>query len=159
MHKADERQGSLITEATVRNSHVQELSRFLHYYTRFRNHENSQRLEQPLLNNVRQKMELLASVLKPVEEGTDKGMRFVEDGVRELLKARRVLCGSYVYGYYLEDNGYNKAIFEFMQVSFWRLVRVVWEFSRMLVRAKSGFVAASPISPSRNTCYIKALYF
>jgi ankyrin repeat/IBR domain-containing protein 1 len=44
-------------------------------------------------------------------------MKFVEDGVRELLKARRVLCGSYVYGYYLEDNGYNKTIFEFMQVT------------------------------------------
>lgn len=41
----------------------------------------------------------------------------MEDGVRELLKARRVLCGSYVYGYYLEDNGYNKTIFEFMQVT------------------------------------------
>ena len=40
----------------------------------------------------------------------------MEGGVRELLKARRVLCGSYVYGYYLEDNGYNKTIFEFMQV-------------------------------------------
>lgn len=36
--------------------------------------------------------------------------------MRELLKARRVLCGSYVYGYYLEDDGYNKTIFEFMQV-------------------------------------------
>ena len=46
----------------------------------------------------------------------EKGTKFVEDGVRELLKARRVLCGSYVYGYYLEDNGYNKTIFEFMQV-------------------------------------------
>lgn len=43
-------------------------------------------------------------------------MKFIEDGVRELLKARRVLCGSYVYGYYLEDDGYNKTIFEFMQV-------------------------------------------
>lgn len=122
MHKADERQGSLITEATVRNTHVQELSRFLHFYTRFRNHENSQRLEQPLLTNVRQKMELLASVLPKGaggKEGQDgaAAMRFVEDGVRELLKARRVLCGSYVYGYYLEDNGYNKTIFEFMQVS------------------------------------------
>lgn len=47
----------------------------------------------------------------------DKGMKFIEDGVRELLKARRVLCGSYVYGYYLEDDGYNKTIFEFMQVN------------------------------------------
>lgn len=45
----------------------------------------------------------------------EKDMKFVEDGVRELLKARRVLCGSYVYGYYLEDNGFNKTIFEFMQ--------------------------------------------
>lgn len=46
----------------------------------------------------------------------EKGTRFVEEGVKELLKARRVLCGSYVYGYYLEDNGYNKTIFEYMQV-------------------------------------------
>lgn len=49
-------------------------------------------------------------------ETGEKGTKFVEDGVRELLKARRVLCGSYVYGYYLEDDGYNKTIFEFMQV-------------------------------------------
>lgn len=125
VHKADEKQGSLINEATQRNAHLQELSRFLHYYTRFRNHENSQRLEQPLLTGVRQKMELLASVLRnPVPEPPGilpprpaaQAMRFVEDGVRELLKARRVLAGSYVYGYYLEDNGYNKTIFEFMQV-------------------------------------------
>ena len=43
--------------------------------------------------------------------------RFVEQGISELIKARRILCGSYVYGYYLEDNGYNKTFFEFMQVS------------------------------------------
>jgi len=42
--------------------------------------------------------------------------KFIEDGVRELLKARRVLCGSYVHGFYLEDNGYSRTIFEFMQV-------------------------------------------
>jgi ankyrin repeat/IBR domain-containing protein 1 len=51
---------------------MQELNRFLHYYTRFRNHENSQKLEEPLLNNVRKKMELLASSLSkgPKGEGT-----------------------------------------------------------------------------------------
>ena len=47
---------------------MQELNRFLHYYTRFRNHENSQHLEEPLLDNVRQKMDLLASSLG--SEGT-----------------------------------------------------------------------------------------
>lgn len=42
---------------------MQEMSRFLHFYTRFRNHENSQKLEEPLLTSVRQKMEVLASSL------------------------------------------------------------------------------------------------
>jgi len=63
-------------------------------------------------------------------ESAEKGTKFVEDGVRELLKARRVLCGSYVYGYYLEDNGYNKTIFEFMQV--------ILHVSVVLLQIKAG---------------------
>ena len=47
----------------MRNQQSTELSRFLHYYTRFRNHENSRRLEESLLTNVRQKMDLLAATL------------------------------------------------------------------------------------------------
>lgn len=48
---------------------MQEMSRFLHFYTRFKNHENSQKLEEPLLTSVRQKMEVLAGSLglKPNE--------------------------------------------------------------------------------------------
>ena len=42
--------------------------------------------------------------------------RFVEDAVHQLLKARRVLKCSYVYGYYLDGPGYKKIDFEFMQV-------------------------------------------
>lgn len=61
VHKADEKQGTLISDALVRNNQMQELSRFLHFYTRFKNHENSQKLEEPLLTSVRQKMEVLAS--------------------------------------------------------------------------------------------------
>jgi hypothetical protein len=48
---------------------MRELNRFVHYYTRFRNHEYSQKLEEPLLNNVRQKMELLASSLSKGQKG------------------------------------------------------------------------------------------
>lgn len=44
-------------------------------------------------------------------------MSFLEEAIYELLRARRILCGAYVYGFYLEDNGYNKTIFEFLQVS------------------------------------------
>ncbi|KAH0812293.1 hypothetical protein GEV33_010496 [Tenebrio molitor] len=133
VHKADEKQGSLISEAMDRNNQMQEMSRFLHFYTRFRNHENSQKLEEPLLTSVRQKMEVLASSLglKGGEDSGEKGTKFIEDGVRELLKARRVLCGSYVYGYYLEDDGYNKAIFEFMQNE---LEEVTEKLSEMIAR-------------------------
>lgn len=46
---------------------MQEMSRFLHFYTRFKNHENSQKLEEPLLTSVRQKMEVLALGLKSNE--------------------------------------------------------------------------------------------
>ncbi|RZF33312.1 hypothetical protein LSTR_LSTR007657 [Laodelphax striatellus] len=113
VHKADEKQGVLISEAMVRNQQTTELNRFLHYYTRFRNHENSRRLEEPLLTGIRLKMEALASTRS--KKGDIECTKFVEEGVRELLKARRILCGSYVHGYYLEDNGYSRTIFEFMQ--------------------------------------------
>ena len=42
--------------------------------------------------------------------------KFVEEAVHQLLKARRVLKCSYVYGYYLDGPQYRKLVFEFMQV-------------------------------------------
>lgn len=41
---------------------------------------------------------------------------FITEAVHELLKARRVLKFSYVYGFFLEDGGYKKTLFEMMQV-------------------------------------------
>ncbi|CAB3364276.1 Hypothetical predicted protein [Cloeon dipterum] len=125
--RLDEKQGTVLNEAAQRNKQLQELTRFLHYYTRFRNHENSQRLELPLLSAVQHKMQLLAASLHKAQNPKpdsgyslksprlQKDTKFIEEAVRELLKARRVLCGSYVYGYYLLDNGSNKTMFELMQ--------------------------------------------
>lgn len=42
--------------------------------------------------------------------------KFVEEAVRELLEARRVLKSSYVYGFFLDGNKEKKTIFELMQV-------------------------------------------
>ncbi|KAI4467590.1 rbr family ring finger and ibr domain-containing [Holotrichia oblita] len=106
--KVNEKQDSLMSKALHRNNQMQEMSRFLHFYTRFKNHENNQKLEEAMLVTVRQKMELLACSLG-LENSEGK---FMEKSVRELLKARRVLCGSYVYGYYLKDDSYNNTIFE-----------------------------------------------
>lgn len=43
---------------------------------------------------------------------------FIEQAIRELLKARRILRCSYVYGYFLDTFGHKKFIFEFIQTEF-----------------------------------------
>ena len=50
----------LYFQAEKRNLDMQELNRFLHYYTRFRNHENSYKLEEPLMKRAPAKMRKLA---------------------------------------------------------------------------------------------------
>ena len=41
--------------------------------------------------------------------------QFYEDGVWELTKLRSVLCGSYVYGYYMTEDQVNRTVFESLQ--------------------------------------------
>ena len=47
---------------------MQELNRFIHYYARFKNHQNSLKLEEPLLKKAREKMQGLASSLPSQEK-------------------------------------------------------------------------------------------
>ncbi|XP_046384955.1 uncharacterized protein LOC124155281 [Ischnura elegans] len=162
VNKADEKRGILISEATLRNQKMQELNRFLHYYTRFKNHENSQRMEEPLLRAVRKKMAVLASSLvqgNAGEESAERGTRFIEEGVKELLKARRVLCGSYVYGYYLRDNGYNKAIFEFMQNELEEVTEKLSEtLARPYLRTPRGvIIQTSALTRRRRREFVRAV--
>lgn len=104
--------------------------KFIHYYTRFKNHENSYKLEEPLSRSAKEKCEsIFAQSSQPnqtnsiVPTTTDDNncelqTKFIEDAIKELLRARRVLRCSYVYGYYLENSGHKKMIFEFIQTEF-----------------------------------------
>ncbi|CAE1290809.1 ANKIB1 [Acanthosepion pharaonis] len=93
---------------------MQELNRFVHFYTRFKNHENSYKLEEPLLRTAKEKMMKLAEAI--IDHASAKSeTKFVEDAVHQLLKARCVLKCSYVYAYYLDGPGYKKIVFECMQ--------------------------------------------
>lgn len=84
-------------------------------------------------------------------EAIESSTKFIEDGVRELLKARRVLCGSYAYGYYLEDDGYNKHIFESMQVLFTKIGRCWWPSNRYLCPREHSFLpGSSKLEPERS---------
>ncbi|XP_035231957.1 ankyrin repeat and IBR domain-containing protein 1-like, partial [Stegodyphus dumicola] len=112
--RAEVKAESLINEAEEHNKHMQELKRFLQYYTRFKNHENSYKFEEPFIKSIQEKINILTTAVFSYSV-TNVNMSFLQDAIYELLRARRILCGAYVYGYYLEDNGYNKTIFEYLQ--------------------------------------------
>lgn len=63
---------------------------------------------QPFIDNVEAKITLISDYLKISPDE----LSFLGDAARELLKARKVLKGSYVYAYYLED---HRVLFEYMQ--------------------------------------------
>ncbi|KAF7708437.1 ankyrin repeat and IBR domain-containing protein 1 isoform X1 [Silurus meridionalis] len=104
----------MTVEAEKKHKSYQELDRFMHYYTRFKNHEHSYQLEERLLKTAKDKMEQLSKVLSG-REGGAPDTTFIEDAVHELLKTRRILKCSYPYGFFLEPKSTKKEIFELMQ--------------------------------------------
>jgi len=74
-------------------------------------------LELPLYETAMQKMRSLARAVLQSDDQVEEQIKFIQQSVTQLLKARHVLKCSYVYGYYLEQTGYKKPIFECMQVT------------------------------------------
>uniref|UniRef100_A0A665U0Z8 Ankyrin repeat and IBR domain-containing protein 1 n=1 Tax=Echeneis naucrates TaxID=173247 RepID=A0A665U0Z8_ECHNA len=114
IQQLEEQSKEMTVEAEKKHKSFQELDRFMHYYTRFKNHEHSYKLEQKLLKTAKEKMEQLSRAFV-CREGTPPDTRFIEDGVCELLKTRRVLKCSYPYGFFLQQGSTQKEIFELMQ--------------------------------------------
>ncbi|XP_037831498.1 ankyrin repeat and IBR domain-containing protein 1 isoform X2 [Kryptolebias marmoratus] len=114
IQQLEEQSKEMTVEAEKKHKSFQELDRFMHYYTRFKNHEHSYKLEQKLLKTAKEKMEQLSRAFI-CREGTPPDTRFIEDGVTELLKTRRILKCSYPYGFFLQQGSTQKEIFELMQ--------------------------------------------
>ncbi|XP_068603387.1 ankyrin repeat and IBR domain-containing protein 1-like [Brachionichthys hirsutus] len=114
IQQLEEQSKEMTVEAEKKHRSFQELDRFMHYYTRFKNHEHGYELEQKLLKTAKEKMEQLSRAFI-CREGTAPDTRFIEDGVCELLKTRRVLKCSYPYGFFLQQGSTQKEIFELMQ--------------------------------------------
>ncbi|XP_068942263.1 ankyrin repeat and IBR domain-containing protein 1 isoform X2 [Petaurus breviceps papuanus] len=110
----EEQSKEMTVEAEKKHRRFQELDRFMHYYTRFKNHELSYQLEQRLRKTAKEKMEQLSRALLGTEGGCPD-TTFIEDAVQELLKTRRILKCSYPYGFFLEPKSTKKEIFELMQ--------------------------------------------
>ena len=130
--------------------------RFLHYFTRYQNHANSRSMEEPLLRSAKKKREILRSSLttdvaerkwatldqrtssSSSADNAERNTKFYEDGVWELLKARTCLCGSYAYGFFMEEESnleesmlQRRRVFEMMQNE---LEEVTETLSEMIAR-------------------------
>ncbi|KAK0145622.1 Ankyrin repeat and IBR domain-containing protein 1 [Merluccius polli] len=114
IQQVEEQSKDMTVEAEKKHKSFQELDRFMHYYTRFKNHEHSYQLEQRLLKTAKDKMEQLSRALS-AREGGPPDTTFIEDAVLELLKTRRILKCSYPYGFFLEPKSTKKEIYELMQ--------------------------------------------
>ncbi|XP_047454078.1 ankyrin repeat and IBR domain-containing protein 1-like [Mugil cephalus] len=114
IQQVEEQSKEMTEEAEKKHKSFQELDRFMHYYTRFKNHEHSYQLEQRLLKTAKEKMEQLSRALSG-REGGAPDTTFIEDAVLELLKTRRILKCSYPYGFFLEPKSTKKEIYELMQ--------------------------------------------
>uniref|UniRef100_A0A8C4ST34 Ankyrin repeat and IBR domain-containing protein 1 n=1 Tax=Erpetoichthys calabaricus TaxID=27687 RepID=A0A8C4ST34_ERPCA len=114
IQQVEEQSKEMTVEAEKKHKTFQELDRFMHYYTRYKNHEHSYQLEQRLLKTAKEKMEQLSRALSRAEGGPPD-TTFIEDAVHELLKTRRILKCSYPYGFFLEPKSTKKEIFELMQ--------------------------------------------
>uniref|UniRef100_A0A672NA62 RBR-type E3 ubiquitin transferase n=1 Tax=Sinocyclocheilus grahami TaxID=75366 RepID=A0A672NA62_SINGR len=114
IQQVEEQSKEMTVEVEKKHKSFQELDRFMHYYTRYKNHEHSYQLEERLLKTAKEKMEQLSKAFIG-REGAPPDTTFIEDGVHELLKTRRILKCSYPYSFFLEPKSTKKEIFELMQ--------------------------------------------
>ena len=74
--------------AEAENTHLKavELNKFVHYYTRFKNHENSFKIEEPLLALARTKLEILTA-RQSVKKTTSPTRSEKEKDLKQQLQA------------------------------------------------------------------------
>lgn len=85
----------------------QQLERYLHYYTRYDNHNQSAKLEQELYQKIEKKMETL-------QKTTDLSwieVQFLKKAADILFKCRMILKWTYAFAYYLQRDNHTM-IFE-----------------------------------------------
>jgi len=83
------------------------LERYLHYFTRYDNHNNSAKLEQELYQKIEKKMEVMQKTtnLSWIE------VQFLKKAAQTLFRCRMILKWTYAFAFYLQRDNHT-AIFE-----------------------------------------------
>ncbi len=91
-----------------RNTAREELRKYIHYYTRYRNHDQSKKLDEGVLAKTRKR---IAQEVQATH-GFLGELDYLEDTARTLISCRFMLKYSYVYAYFLAEAGSGKILFE-----------------------------------------------
>ena len=83
------------------------LERYLHYFTRYDNHNNSAKLEQELYRKIETKMDMMqkTTTLSWIE------VQFLQKAAQTLFRCRMILKWTYAFAFYLQRDNHT-AIFE-----------------------------------------------
>ncbi|RKP17959.1 hypothetical protein ROZALSC1DRAFT_30287 [Rozella allomycis CSF55] len=101
----NESEHSAVLDAQSRSR--KQLERYLHFYTRYINHEQSIKLEHKLMEKIEKKME----EIQQTTEYSWIEVQFFKKGLTVLTECRNVLKYTYAFGYYLARNNWT-LIFE-----------------------------------------------
>ncbi len=86
------------------------LERYMHYFSRFQNHDQSKRLDAKVLGQVQDR------IRQAMADGMHAGeATYLEQTAHTLFHCRSTLKFSYVYTYYLPQNTKTRALFEHCQ--------------------------------------------
>ncbi|CAF4177622.1 unnamed protein product [Rotaria sordida] len=113
--------GNQITNE-MQNQYALILSRYMHYYDRFHNHEHSFDLESKLFEKIRPKL------IRNEQQLSKYNIQIIEKAFNILLNCRRTLIYTYPFAYYLEKNN-QSIVFEENQAD---LERICEELSELL---------------------------
>lgn len=129
-------------EIEGRDAAANEIERYIHYYTRYRNHDKSKALDGLTLTKARAKMEAMVRCGSARLHDAD----FWEKTALTLMAARRTLAFSYVYAFYLptktEMEKGAKELFEFQQGQLEHATETLSEF---VTASNSGQVSAQEV--------------
>jgi len=96
-----------------------ELDRYLHYYQRYHNHDQSKKFARRQRDATEKRMNELQSQNNDGSSSSSSSsmwvdVQFLHDATEQVFECRQVLKYTYVFAYYLDD-GSEKELFEFLQ--------------------------------------------
>eukprot|EP01060_Flectonema_neradi_P001295 TRINITY_DN1075_c2_g1_i2.p1 TRINITY_DN1075_c2_g1~~TRINITY_DN1075_c2_g1_i2.p1 ORF type:complete len:500 (+),score=58.52 TRINITY_DN1075_c2_g1_i2:35-1534(+) len=92
-----------------RDTAKQELNRYIFYYTRYHNHDQSKHLETRILERARKKMTQLLETNEKLHQ-----VEYLSEAAQQLIRSRETLKYTYIYAYSLRDSS-EKSLFEYNQ--------------------------------------------